>query len=45
MVNETAVGVEYETRNMLDELKIHPRETYNDLIKRLIGELRELKNG
>jgi len=32
----TTLRVRVETKRMLDEVKVHPRETYEDVIKRLI---------
>ena len=32
----TTIQLDEELKEQLDELKIHHRETYNDLIKRLI---------
>jgi predicted DNA-binding protein len=34
----TTVKMSIETKKRLDSLKIHPRETYDDVIKRLIEE-------
>ncbi len=36
MVKTTVIRVSIETKKALDSLKIHPRETYNDVLKRLI---------
>ena len=33
----TTIQVEEKLKNKLEEMKIYPRETYNDLIKRLIA--------
>ena len=32
------VGLEEETKFKLDKIKIHPRETYDDIVQRLITE-------
>jgi len=32
----TTIRLSKETKRMLDELKIHPRETYEQVVKRLI---------
>ncbi len=32
----TTIRVSKEVKNLLDVLKVHPRETYNDVLKRLI---------
>jgi hypothetical protein len=32
----TTIQVDESLKNSLDSLKIHPRESYNDLIKRMI---------
>ena len=42
MVNETVIGISKEIKKELDNIKIHPRETYDDIIKRLIhGKTKE----
>ena len=33
---KSTIAVSNETKEKLDELKIHPREPYEDVIKRLI---------
>lgn len=35
---ETSIGISEETKAKLDRLKIHPRETYEEVIIRLIGQ-------
>lgn len=35
---ETSIGISEETKVKLEKLKIHPRETYEDVIIRLINE-------
>jgi len=32
----TSIQLSKETKDVLDDIKIHPRETYEDVIKRLI---------
>ncbi len=32
----TTIRVSKEVKDLLDVLKVHPRETYNDVLKRLI---------
>jgi len=44
MVNTVTIRVRESTRSKLDGQKIHPRETYDDLITRIIGELSPVKN-
>ncbi len=36
MATCTTIKLEMATKVSLDELKIHPRETYDDVIKRLV---------
>ena len=40
----TTIRVSKELKEMLDKLKIHPRETNEDVIRRLINVYMELKN-
>ena len=35
---ETSIGISEETKAKLDKIKQHPRETYEDVIVRLIEE-------
>ena len=37
MATSTTIKLEKVTKASLDELKIHPRETYDDVIKRLVS--------
>jgi len=37
----TTIRVREETKKLLDEIKIHPRETYEEVILRLIEKWRE----
>ena len=42
MVNQL-IKLSIEVKETLDELKIHPRETYDDIIRRLLnGKLKTL---
>jgi predicted CopG family antitoxin len=34
-MNTTTIQVQEQTKKMLDELKEHPRETYDDVLMRL----------
>lgn len=36
MVETTTIRVDDKTKDMLDSIKVHPRETYDDILKRLI---------
>ena len=38
----TTIQVEDEIRNTLNNMKLHTRETYNDVLERLIEDFREL---
>lgn len=42
MINPKIV-VDEETKKELDEIKIHPRETYGDIIKRLLQKYENKK--
>jgi len=33
----SVIRISLKTKKILEELKIHPRETYEDVIRRLIG--------
>lgn len=39
---ETSIGISEETKAKLDRLKVHPRETYEEVIIRLI-QAQEIK--
>ncbi len=39
MVDTTTIRVTEETKKLMDSMKIHPRETYDDLLIRLIEEI------
>jgi hypothetical protein len=36
MVDTTTIRIKLKTKKRLDLVKLHPRETYDDIIKRLI---------
>ena len=38
----TTIQVNKEIRNTLNNMKLHARETYNDVLERLIEDFREL---
>ena len=40
-MKKTTIQVYEETKKVLDEIKVHPREPYDDVIKRLIEAWRE----
>ena len=40
----TTIRVNESTKRMLDRIKIHPRETYNDILVRGIKKLMEKDN-
>jgi len=35
-MEKTTIQISKQTKALLDELKIHPRETYDEVIRRLI---------
>ena len=37
----TTIRVDEDVKKILDSIKIHPRETYNDILKRLIEEVKK----
>ena len=41
MAMRTTIAVSKETKKILDRLKIHPREPYEDVIRRLIEQKKE----
>ena len=45
MVDTTTIRIHNDLKKELDKLKIYPRETYEDILKRLIKYFREGKNG
>ena len=38
----TTIQIEEQIRNRLNDMKIHNRETYNDVIERILEDLQEL---
>jgi predicted transcriptional regulator len=38
----TTIQIDEDIRDKLNDLKMHPRETYNDVLKRILGDLNEL---
>ena len=38
----TTIQVDSEIRDTLNNMKLHPRETYNDVLERLVEDLQEL---
>ncbi len=38
----TTIQVSEEIKNILNRLKIYPRETYNDVLERILEDLQEL---
>jgi predicted transcriptional regulator len=38
----TTIKISEEMRDYLNELKLHPRETYNDILERVFEDMREL---
>ncbi|UCD92306.1 MAG: hypothetical protein JSV43_08855 [Methanobacteriota archaeon] len=38
----TTIQIEESLRDKLNEMKLHPRETYNDVLERLFEDLLEL---
>lgn len=36
MYNTTTIRIKIETKKELDKLKIHPRESYDEFLKRLV---------
>ena len=39
---ETTIRISREVKKSLDKMKIHPRETYNDIIELLLEDDREV---
>jgi hypothetical protein len=39
----TTIQLRFETKEMLDKLKVHPRETYDDVIVRLAIQALKVK--
>lgn len=44
MPTNTSIAITTNTKEKLMELKVHPRETFDDLINRLIDTYSEAKN-
>ncbi len=42
MIMTTTIQVSEEIKNILNRLKIYPRETYNDVLERILEDLQEL---
>ena len=38
----TTIQLSTQLKHSLDSMKLHPRETYNDVVERLIEDVREL---
>lgn len=38
MIKNTTIQISMNTKTLLDKLKVHPREPYEDVIKKLIGK-------
>jgi predicted transcriptional regulator len=38
----TTIQLNEDIRDRLNEMKLHPRETYNDVIERMLGDLDEM---
>ncbi|MHA2276042.1 MAG: DUF7557 family protein [Candidatus Kariarchaeaceae archaeon] len=38
----TTIQLDENIRDQLNEMKLHPRETYNDVIERMLGDLDEM---
>ena len=41
----TTVQLSTELKRVLERMKIHPRETLNDVVERLVEDVRELDSG
>ena len=44
MVNDTTIKVSQDTRNSLDLLKIHPRQSLDEVIVKLIKDSKNAKS-
>jgi len=42
MAQTTTIQIDRSLKARLDKIKIHPRETYNDILERLLEDLQEL---
>lgn len=38
----TTIQIDEDIRDKLNDMKMHPRETYNDVLERILGDLNEL---
>ena len=38
----TTIQIDENIRDRLNDMKLHPRETYNDVIERMLGDLDEM---
>jgi predicted CopG family antitoxin len=45
IVATTTIQLSTNVKRTLEAMKIHPRETFNDVLERLIEDLRELDKG
>lgn len=45
MADMTTIWISQATKAALDELKIHPRETYDDVLRRLVDVARDHVEG
>jgi len=45
MTETTTIQVKQSTKEALEKMKIYKRETYNDVLERLIEEVQELNEG
>ena len=43
MRDDTTIAVMKSTRQKLEDLKIHDRETFDDLLNRIVNEINKLK--
>jgi len=43
MSSKTTIGVQKETRQKIEKLKIHERETCDDVLTRVLNEFQKLK--
>jgi len=41
MANESTIGITNELKEKLSKLKVHPREPFNDVIKKLLDYYEE----
>ena len=43
-MRKTTIQIDIEIKKRLDQLKVHPREPYNDVIKRLLDHYQSSKS-